>query len=71
MRKKGGYFLHTNGIYRVLLATNNFKQRKDNQRLACYRWCLLSVYRDIVTCSQQKLKNFPFFISLVDDHIAP
>ena len=32
--------------------------------------CFLSVYHDIVTCSQQKLKNFLFFISLVDNHIS-
>ena len=55
----------------VLLAINSSKQRKDNQCLARYRWCLLSVYHDIVTCSQQKLKNFLFVISLVDNHIAP
>ncbi len=35
---------------------NSSKQRKDNQCLARYRWCLLSVYHDIVTCSQRKLK---------------
>ena len=31
----------------------------------------LSVYHGIVTCSQRKLKNFLFFISLVDIHISP
>ena len=36
-----------------------------------YRWCLLSVYHDIVTCSQRKLKNCLFLISLVDNHISP
>ena len=36
-----------------------------------YQWCLLSVYDDIMTCSQQKLKNFIFFICLVDNHISP
>ena len=45
-------------------------QRKDNQCLARYRWHLLSVYHDIATCSQQKLKNFLFFISLVDNHTS-
>ena len=40
--------------------------------LACYRWGLLSVYHDTVTCSQQKLKNFLlFFISVVENHILP
>ena len=43
---------------------------KEKQCHACYRWCLLSVYHDIVTCSQQKLKNFLFFICLVDNHIS-
>ena len=33
--------------------------------------CFLSVYHNIVTCSQRKLKNFLFFISLVDNHISP
>ena len=28
-----------------------------------YRWCLLSVYHDIVTCSQQKLKNLYHWLS--------
>ena len=69
--KERGQFLHTNGIYCVLLATNSSKQRKDNQCLARYRRCLLSVYHDNVNCSQQKLKNFLFFISLVDNHILP
>ena len=68
--KEGGQFLHANGIYCVLLATNSSKQRKDNQCVTRYRWCLLSVYHDIVTCSQWKLKNFLFFISLVDNHIS-
>ena len=54
--KEGGQFLHTNGIYCVLFAINSSKQKKDNQCLARYRWCLLSVYHDIVTCSQRKLK---------------
>ena len=57
-------------VFIVLLATNSSKQRKDNQCLARYRWCLLSVYHNIVTCSQQKLKNFLFFICLVDNHIS-
>ena len=67
--KEGGQFLHTTDIYFVLLAINSSKPRKDNQCLACYRWCLLSVYHDIVTCSQLKLKQFfhLFFISLVDN----
>ena len=69
--KEGGQFLHTNGIYCVLLAINSSKDRKDNQRFARYQWCLLSVYRDIVTCSQRKLKNCLFVISLVDKHISP
>ena len=60
--KEGGQFLHTNGIYCVLLAINSSKQRKDNQCLAPYQWCLLSVYYNIVTCSQRKLKN-SFFSS--------
>ena len=33
--------------------------------------CFLSVYHNIVTCSQQKLKDFLFFICLVDNHISP
>ena len=41
--KEGGQFLHTNGIYFELLAINSSKQRKDNQCLAHYRWCLLSI----------------------------
>ena len=32
--------------------------KKDSLCLARYRWCLLSVYHDIVICSQQKLKSF-------------
>ena len=32
--------------------------KKDSVYLARYRWCLLSVYHDIVTCSQLKLKSF-------------
>ena len=52
--KEGGQFLHTNDIFDVLLATNSSKQRKENQCLARYRWCLLSVYHDIVTCPQRK-----------------
>ena len=63
--------MYTNGIYCVLLATNSSKQRKDNPCLTRYRWCLLSVYYDTVTCSQQKLKNFIFFISVVANHISP
>ena len=41
-------------VWCVLLAINSFKQRKDNQCLTRYGWCLLSVYHDIVTCSQRK-----------------
>ena len=64
--------MYTNGIFCVLLAINCPEQRKDNQCLARYRWCLLSVYHDIVTCSQQKLKNFIFFFtSVVNNHISP
>ena len=55
MRKK------ENGIYCVLLAVNCSKQRRDNQGLARYRLRLLSVYHDIVTCSQRKLKNCLFY----------
>ena len=52
MRKKeASSYMYTNGIYCVLLAINSSKQRKDNQCLAHYRWCLLSVYHDILTCS--------------------
>ena len=69
--KEAGQFLLINGIYCVLLAINSSKQRKDNQCLACYRWCLLSVYHDIVTCSQWKLKKLSFFISFADNHISP
>ena len=60
MRKKeaSSYIQMVFIIYCVLLAINSFK---DNQCLARYRWCLLSVYHDIVTCSQQKLKNFILF----------
>jgi len=74
MRKKeASSYNDANGIYCVLLnfATNSSKQRKDYQCLARYRWCLLSVYHDIVTCSQQKLKNFSsFFISVVPNYIS-
>ena len=62
--KEGGQFLHTNGIYCVLLVINSSKQRKDDQCLTRYRWCLLSVYHDIVTCSQRKLKKCLFFYHL-------
>ena len=52
MRKKAaGSYIHM--VFIVLLATKSSKQRKDNQCLARYRWCLLSVYH-IVTCSQWK-----------------
>ena len=58
-------------IFIVLLAINSSKQRKDNQCLARYRWCLLSVCHDIVTCSQQKLKSFFFFFNcLIDNQIS-
>ena len=30
-----------------------------------------SVYRDIITCSEQKLKNFYFVVCLVNNHISP
>ena len=53
----------------MLLPTNSSKQR--NQCLIHYQWCLLSVYHDTVTCSQKKLKNFLFFICLVENHISP
>ena len=66
MRKKeASSYMYTNGIYCVLLATNSSKQKKDNPCLARYRWCLLSVYYDTVTCSQQKLKNFFFLFHLL------
>ena len=58
MRKKEAISYILMVFYCVLLATNSSKQRKDNQCLARYRWYLLSVYHDIVTCSQLKLKNF-------------
>ena len=29
------------------------------------------VYYNIVTCTKQKLKNFIFFICLVDNHVSP
>ena len=63
--KEASSYMYTNGIYCVSLATitNSSKQRKDNQCLARYRWCLLSVYHDIVTCSQGKLKTFFFPIA--------
>ena len=73
MRKKeASSYIQIVFIVCCLLQTS-FKQRKDNQCLARYRWCLLSVYHDIVTCSQQKLMNlfFIFFISMVDNHILP
>ena len=42
----------------MLLPTNSSKGgKKDDQCLTCYLWCLPSVY-DIVTCSQQKIKDF-------------
>ena len=44
---------------------------KDDQCPVHYQWCLLSVYRNIMTSSQQKLKNFLFFICLVHYHISP
>ena len=69
--KQCEWFLHTNDIYCVLLSTNSSKERKDNQCLVHYWWCLVSVYHDIMTCSQQKLKNFRFFICLVDNHMPP
>ena len=47
MRKKEA----SSYIQTVLLALNSSKQRKDNQCFARYRWCLLSVYHDIVTFS--------------------
>ena len=69
MRKKeASSYIQMVFIVCCLLLTT---QRKVNQYLARYRWCLLSVYHDIVTCSQRKLKNFLFFISLVDNHISP
>ena len=40
----------------MLLPTNSSKEKKDDQCLACYLWCLPSAY-DIVTCSQQKIKD--------------
>ena len=39
----------------MLLPTNSSKEKND-QCLACYLRCLPSVY-DIVTCSQQKIKD--------------
>ena len=65
---------YTQMVFIVLLAIKSSKQRKDAQCLERYRLCLLSVYDDIVTCSQQKLKNvffFFFFISLVAVHVSP
>ena len=49
--------------YKWFLLCNSSKQRKDNQCFTCYWWCLLSVYHSIMTCSQQKPKNFLFFSS--------
>ena len=62
MRKKEA-ISYTQMVFIVLLAIKSSKQRKDTQCLERYRLCLLSVYHDIVTCSQQKLKNFFFFSS--------
>ena len=70
MRKKEA-ISYTQMVFIVLLAIKSSKQRKDTQCLERYRLCLLSVYHDIVTCSQQKLKNFFFFISLVAVHVSP
>ena len=61
MRKEASSYMQMVFIV-CCFATDSSKQRKDNQCLARYRWCLLSVYHDIVTCSQQKLKHFFFFL---------
>ena len=62
MRKKeANSYIQMVFIVCCLLLTT---QRKDNQYLTHYRWCLLSVYHDIVTCSQRKLKKLSFFHQL-------
>ena len=67
MRKKeASSYIQMVFIVCCLLLTAPNKGRKDNQCLTRYRWCPLSVYHDIVTCSQRKLKNFFFFS--VDHH---
>ena len=71
MRKKEASSYIQNGIYCVLLAINSSKQRKDNQCLARYRWCLLSVYHDLWLVHNRNFKKCLFFISLVDNHISP
>ena len=70
IRKEASSYIQIVIIVWCLLQTS-FKHRKDNQYLACYQGCLLSVYHDIVTFSQQKLKNCLCFISLVANHISP
>ena len=74
MRKKvANSYIQMVFIVCCLLVTAINSSKQGNQCLARYRWCLLSVYHDIVTCSQRKQqKNCLFFpISLVDNHISP
>ena len=56
MRKKeASSYIQMVFIVCCLLLT--LQTNEDKQCLARYQWCLLSVYHDIVTCSQRKLKN--------------
>ena len=57
--------LHKNDIYCVLLPTNSSKQRKDNQCLARYRWCLLSVYHDTKLFQESESTTPPLGIRIL------
>ena len=67
--KEGGQFLHTNGIYCVLLAINSSKQRKDNQCLTVSQM-VSSVCIMILWLVHNRNYKTVFFISLVDNHIS-
>ena len=58
--KEGGQFLHTNGIYCVLLAINSSKQRKDNlsRTLPMVSSKCVSRYCDLFTTETIKLSFF-------------
>ena len=55
-----GQFLHTNGIYCVLLAINSSKQRKDNQSrtLPMVSSECVTRYCDLFTMETKKLSFF-------------
>ena len=64
MRKKeASSYIQMVFIVSCLLLTAPNKG-KNNQCLARYRWCLPSVYHDIVTCSQMETKELSFFHQL-------